>query len=112
MILIPFILLIVYLTGFAYLPYILDKKTRPKEYIFWSCETKSNVLFCFGSFFCFIFLNRIREWRKINYYKDRILNYDQNFVRMFGFESLPEKHKSEYVKMKRYIKLKKLNEKS
>jgi len=38
--------------------------------------------------------------------------YDQNFVRMLGFESLSSKSKSEYLKMKRYLKIKKLNDKS
>jgi len=106
------IFIILYSTSFAYLPNILDRKTKPKEDKGWFLETKYNILFCLVNIFCFFFLDKIREHRKTDWYKDRILMYDQNFVRMLGFESLSSKSKSEYLKMKRYLKIKKLNDKS
>jgi len=108
---IPFIFLIIYFTSFSYMPYILDKKTKPKGND-GLIETKYNVLFCFVNIFCFLFLNKIREKRKINFYKNRILHYDQNFIKIFGFESLSPDGKLDYNRMKRYLKLKKINEKS
>ena len=98
-----------YLTSFTYLPYILDEKTKPKNNKSRIIETKYNLLFCFANVFCFLFLDKIRKSRKVTLYKNRILNYDQCFVRTFGFEQLSNESKSDYLKMKRYLKLKELN---
>ena len=101
-----FIFLMLYFTSFVYLPSILDKKTRTGAWDFYGVNY--SLLFCFANIFCFLFLNKIRECRKIKYYKDRISHYEQCFILPFGFEYLSENRKKEYLNMKRYLKLKKL----
>ena len=107
MTLLTFILFMIYVLCVPTCPHILIEKTKPNEIETDDCKTKYIVLFCVFNIFCFLFLNKIREYRKIDYYKSIVLYYTQ-YKKSFGTTSLSEENEKEYIKMKRYLKLKKL----
>lgn len=101
------IFIFLYFTSFSYLPDILNNKTKPKNEKYLT-EPKYILLFMFVNVLCFLFLDKIRECRKINHYKNRVLNFEQNFIDIFGLDYLTNESKKEYLKMCRYLKMKKI----
>ena len=107
--LVVIIIYTLYFGSFPYLPNILDKKTRYKNDKFFigkNIDIKYILMFMFINVFCFLFLDKIRESRKISYYKDRVSNFEQNH--MLKYDYATSKYYNEYVKMKRYLKMKRL----
>jgi len=105
-------ILIIYLFGFLYIPKTLLNKTEPeklksKDYIIFNGQQsymKCLLYFFVFNWICFLFLNKIREMRKIDYYKDVIDSWNKSY----GFENLHDQTKLDYIRISRYIKIKKL----
>ena len=102
------IISIIYMLGLLFIPKILIEKTKPKNdgynsIIIQNDYIKYQFIFMMLNFFCFLFLNKIRENRKIDHYKNVI-----EYLDFYGFENISYNDKLEYIKMSRYIKLKNL----
>jgi len=102
--------LIVYLFGFLFIPRILIEKTEIVDTIKYinsidvqNSHIKYLIIFMIFNFFCFLFINKIREIRKIDYYKKAI-----RFLDFYDFENMKDDRKKDYIRMNRYLKLKKI----
>ena len=91
---------------------ILDKKTKCKGDNR-NLSTKYYLIFYFLNIFCYLFLNKIREKRKINYYKYYIDFYEKNksfFKLMSRYPSISENilnyDDKTHKKIIRYLKIK------
>jgi len=100
----------IYLFGMLFIPNIIFKKTEPikqHNYVNHIEMQKSHEMYSFifiiFNFLCFLFLNKIREHRKRDYYKKTVI-----FLDFWGVENLKDDFKTDYIKMDRYLKLKKL----
>lgn len=80
----------------------LDKKTRYKEDKSIGLDVKYSLLFLFCNIFCYLFVNKIREKRKINYFRKNINHY--LFFEKIGY--LTDEEKSKLLKIRRYLKIK------
>lgn len=85
---------------------LLDKITRYHE-------DKSAIngwslffIFLFFGIFCFLFLNKIREKRKIEHFKNMIYFYEHFQSHTFQYDVDAQ---SKVLKMKRYLKIKNVN---
>jgi len=101
------LLFLLYSIWFFTLPDLLYEITKPTVEKYNTNENKYIILFYIANVFCFLFLNKIRENRKINYYKDRIKIHEQLLELKNGYY-IPEKYNNEYIRIKRYLKLKKI----
>jgi len=87
----------------------IDKKTKfkPKDIENNIWDTKYRLLFIFLGPFCFLFLKRIRRWRKTYYYKKRLQNIEN--LKKWGLSPYSDDFcKDEINQMNRYLKLQKL----
>jgi len=105
-----YILSIIYIFGLLVTPSILLYLTEPEKHYNFSnfidikkSEDHYRAFFMLSNFLCFLFLNKIREHRKIDYYKNSIIHLD-----FFEFEKLNSEIKKDYIRMIRYLKLKKI----
>lgn len=104
------LLFVYFFFGIFWIPAILLKKTEPKnkyesphDIILENSYIKYQIFFMIFNFLCFLFLNKIREHRKVDYYKNLIYRFD-----FIGFENLTEDKKLDYIQMSRYVKIKKI----
>lgn len=92
---------------------MLDKKTRCEGDKTIGLDLKYILLFLFCNVFCFLFINKIKEKRKIEHYKNlidyyKVLNdYHENSI-YYGMKNDTELT-TKILKMKRYLKLKNIN---
>lgn len=96
---------------------ILDKKTRCKDDTR-KISIKYDALFWFVNIFCFLFLNIIREKRKIDFYNFYVKFYEENekyFAVIARYPSVSETilnyDKKTHKKIIRYLKIKNLKNK-
>jgi len=104
---IGFILFFLYISCLIISPNIIATKTKPKDSNYIYCSNKFIILFCIANIFCFLFLNKIREHRKIEHYKFRIKRYN-TLKNLYDDYFLDDEYESEIKKIERYLKLKKL----
>ena len=93
--------------------HLLDEKTKYKDDDR-NLSIKYNIIFYIFNILCYLFLNKIREKRKIDYYKYFIKCFDDNII-YFKLSYDPKisleiaiKKRNEII---RYLKLKKLKNK-
>jgi len=93
---------------------ILDKKTKDKEDIR-GLSIMYYLIFYYFNVLCFLFLKKIREKRKINYYKYYIKKYEENKSYFDIIAKYPEMKEffmnyniKKHNEIIRYLKLKKL----
>lgn len=102
--------LIGFLIGFLYfntINYVLNKKTQYNN-----CEltTKYCLIFTIFGLFCFLFIDKIKEKRKIECFEILVKDYEK-----FGIDDndiFDDENREEYLNMKRYLKLKKIKNKT
>lgn len=94
---------IIWFSYFNYIIYILDKKTKYRDDV--GMKIKYLFIFTFGGIFCLLFLDEIKEQRKIDYFKYAVL-YRSEKIKKFGEELYDSDVLNEHNNMKRYLKIK------
>ena len=85
---------------------ILDKKTK-YETDYGNTKLKYVLLFTTFNIFCFLFIDKIKENRKIDYMKDKVYA-DEKLIQNYGEDMLSEKEYQEHLHKKRYISINKM----
>lgn len=86
---------------------ILDKKTRYVDDKSIGLDIKYILLFLFCNIFCFLFINKIKEKRKIEHFKQMIRYYERIYSYTDLFKLAIDKEiQNRVLKMKRFLKLK------
>lgn len=89
---------------------ILDKKTRCVDDKSIGLDIKYVILFLFCNIFCFLFINKIKEKRKIEHFKQMIRYYERIYSYTDLYQLAIDKEiNNRVLKMKRYLKLKNIN---
>lgn len=96
---------IIWFSYFNYIIYILDKKTKYRDDV--GMKIKYLFIFIFGGFFCLFFLDKIKEQRKIDYFKYAVLYRDEKIKRL-GESIYNDEILNEHNNMKIYLKIKKV----
>lgn len=103
--LLDIIIFIIAFYYFKYIVYVLDKKTKYKDDM--GMKIKYLFMFMYGGVFCLFFIDKIKEKRKIDYFKYVVL-YRNEKIKRFGEEIYDNDTLNEHNNMKRYLKLKKV----